>query len=144
MYCNYCWYSMNNARFATALHILTLLAYADGERLSSEYIAGSLNTNPALVRKEISNLRKHGLLMSKEGKGGGTWLAKPAATILLADIYRAVVMAPLLGRANAPNPACPVGRQINGHLEQLYSYAEEALINQLGQTSLLDFTRRFA
>ncbi len=51
---------MNNARFQISVHILTLLAKAEGEALSSELIAGSININPVLVRKEISVLRKAG------------------------------------------------------------------------------------
>jgi DNA-binding IscR family transcriptional regulator len=70
-----------NARFQIAIHILTLLDYEQGTLVSSDYIAGSLNTNPALVRKEISNLRNHGLIESKEGKGGGYTLGKPATQI---------------------------------------------------------------
>src|SRR5690606_21431196 len=70
---------MNNVRFATALHILTLLHLQPGELLPSEYIAGSINLNPAVVRKELSNLRNFGLVESKEGKGGGSTLAKPAS-----------------------------------------------------------------
>ena len=134
---------MSNAKFATALHILSLLAYSKGERLSSEYIAGSINLNPALVRKEISNLKKLGFIASKEGNGGGSYLARPAESILLSEIYEAVKSAQLLGRHNKPNPACPVGRQINGHLDQLYINAEQSLLAALAQQNLQDFTNKF-
>jgi Rrf2 family protein len=135
---------MNNVRFATALHILTLLAISKGEWLSSAYIAGSIHINPVLVRKEISHLRKQGLLASREGKGGGSTLAKPASAIWLSDIYEAVRQSPLLGRANKPNPACPVGKQINQHLDTLYAGAEEALVRKLKELSLADFVRQFS
>ena len=135
---------MNNVRFATALHILTLLEISKGEWLSSAYIAGSIHTNPVLVRKEISNLRKQGLLASREGKGGGSTLAKPASAIRLSDIYEAVRQSPLLGRSNKPNPACPVGKQINQHLDTLYAGAEEALVRKLKEVSLADFVRQFS
>lgn len=134
---------MGNVRFATAIHIMTLLAYMDEEVLSSEYIAGSININPVLVRKELVNLRNHGLVQSREGKGGGAMLAKPPKQILLADIYDAVRQAPLLGRSNHPNPACEVGRQINRHIEDLYDKAEQALVSQLGKTTLADFVKKF-
>jgi Rrf2 family protein len=135
---------MNNGRFATALHILTLLARQEQELLSSEYIAGSININPVLVRKEISNLRNHGLIQSREGKNGGSSLAKPAAKILLSDIYKAVRQTALLGRSNDPNPNCPVGKNINTHIQNLYSEAEEALTRKLGTLTLADFTNRFS
>ncbi len=134
---------MNNLRFATSLHILSLLALQDGELLSSEYIAGSININPAVVRKEISNLRDHGLIESKEGKGGGSTLAKPAGKIWLSDIYNAVRQAPILGRSNEPNPECIIGRQINKHLQVLYADAEDALVARLRKTQLSEFIKQF-
>jgi Rrf2 family protein len=135
---------MNNIRFATALHILTLLEIQEGEWLSSAFIAGSININPVLVRKEISNLRKQGLLASKEGKGGGSTLAKPASGIFLSDIYEAVRQSPLLGRSNKPNPKCMVGKQINQHLDTLYAEAEAAMLDKLKKITLADFARQFS
>jgi Rrf2 family protein len=135
---------MNNARFATALHILTLLYMQPGELLSSEYIAGSINLNPAVVRKELSNLRNCGLVESKEGKGGGNMLTKPATQILLSDIYKAVRQSSLLGRSNDPNPGCPIGKQINAHLEDLYSEAEQAMLEKLGKKTLACFAQQFS
>jgi len=134
---------MNNAKFATALHILALLDYSKEEKLSSEYIAGSINLNPALVRKEISHLKKLGFISSREGNGGGYTLGRPSAQIFLSEIYQAVRQAPLLGRKNSPNPACTVGRQINTHLDKLYTDAELSLTEKLGKQTLKEFTRNF-
>ncbi len=58
---------MNNAQFATAIHILTMLAITN-KLLSSAYIAGSINANPAIVRKLISTLSSHALVITREGK----------------------------------------------------------------------------
>lgn len=144
MYCNIIYYSMNNNRFSVSLHILTLLATAGDELLSSEYIAGSININPVLVRKELSNLRKHGMIETREGKAGGSILAKPAKQILLSDVYAAVRQVPLLGQnKNEPNPSCPVGKQINKHLDDLYTDVEKTLMQKLGKTSLFDFSKQF-
>lgn len=135
---------MNNARFPISLHILTLLAKEGGALLSSDYIAGSININPVLVRKEISNLRNHGMVESKEGKNGGATLAKPAATILLSDIYHAVQQTSLLGNSrNHPNPDCEVGKQINQHLDALYKDIEGALLRKLEHITLADFVGKF-
>ncbi|PSL48162.1 BadM/Rrf2 family transcriptional regulator [Chitinophaga niastensis] len=135
---------MNNGRFPISLHILTLMASYEGEWLSSDLIAGSININPVLVRKEISNLRNHGLIESKEGKNGGATLAKPADKIRLSDVYHAVQQASLLGNSkNRPNPACAVGKQINQHLDKLYQDIEGALLHKLDKMSLADFLRQF-
>ncbi|HEY9045491.1 MAG TPA: Rrf2 family transcriptional regulator [Ohtaekwangia sp.] len=136
---------MNNGRFSISLHILTLLDRFPGELLSSEFLAGSININPVLVRKEISNLKKHGLVESKEGKTGGFSLGKPSKQIRLSDIYTAVRQAPILGQTkNDPNPKCLVGKQINKHLDDLYADAEDALVKKLGKTTLAEFTSRFS
>lgn len=135
---------MNNGRFSISVHILTLLATAKEELLSSEWIAGSININPVLVRKELSNLREHGLVISKEGKNGGAQLAKPARNILLSEVYEAVKQSPVLGVAkNTPNPDCMVGRQINQHLDDLYEEVDRALLAKLGQTTLEAFCKKF-
>ena len=135
---------MNNSRFSISLHILTLLDEAKGTLASSEYLAGSININPVLVRKEIMNLRKHGFVDSKEGKGGGSFLAKNASNINLGAVYKAVNNSNILGQSkNEPNPKCPIGKQINQHLNTLYSDAEKALIENLSNQTLADFALRF-
>ncbi|WP_076378975.1 Rrf2 family transcriptional regulator [Filimonas lacunae] len=135
---------MNNGRFSISVHILTLLATMKEELVSSEWLAGSININPVLVRKELSNLREHGLVNSKEGKNGGAQLAKPANSILLSEVYMAVKQSPVLGVAkNTPNPECPVGRQINDHLNGLYEEVDQALLEKLQQVSLADFCKKF-
>jgi len=133
-----------NGQFQIAIHILTLLDHANGELLSSEYIAGSININPALVRKEIRNLRNYGLINSKEGKTGGYSLGKAPHNIALADVYKAIKSHPALGQAkNLPNPACSVGRQINQHLDALAAEVDTAIISKLTKITLADFSQKF-
>ncbi|ARK11104.1 RrF2 family transcriptional regulator [Fibrivirga algicola] len=133
-----------SGQFAISMHILTLLAKANGDRLTSDFIAGSININPVLVRKEISNLRNKGLVISREGKHGGSELAKPASQIRLSDVFLATRQGALLGKSqNVPNPECPVGRQINQHLDSLYEQAESVLIHQLADSTLADFSQQF-
>lgn len=134
---------MNNGRFATSIHILTLLASQEGEWLSSDYIAGSININAVLVRKEIGNLRNQGFIVSKEGKGGGSMLALSPKKILLSDVFKATQQSRLLGRTNDPNDRCPIGRQINQHLDELFETAEQTVLNKLSKTTLGDFCARF-
>lgn len=135
---------MNNGRFATSLHILNLLAQAGGELLSSEYMAGSVNVNPVVIRKELSNLRKAGLVLTKEGKNGGSQLARPARKILLSDVYRAVRQDYLLGKhINDPNPNCEVGRQINRRLDELFEEVEAGILQKLGKKTLAEFNKQF-
>ena len=135
---------MNNGRFSISMHILTLLEKSPNEVLSSDYLAGSININPVLVRKEIINLRKHGLVSSKEGKSGGSYLARPAKEILLSDVYEAVRQNSILGQnKNKPNPKCIVGKQIDEHLNNLSNEVEYAMIKKLSKTTLADFSKKF-
>ena len=134
---------MISGQFAISLHILTLLATSD-DYLSSDYIAGSLNVNPVLVRKEISNLKKHALVESKEGKNGGTKLLKPAADITLDDIYKITHEKISLGFSkNTPNPDCPIGKKITENLGSLYDDLDHVVSKQLGHISLLNFMETF-
>lgn len=135
---------MNNSRFAISLHILVLLETAKEELVSSDYLAGSININPVLVRKELINLRKYGFVGSKEGKNGGSYLAKSAGSITLAEVYLATRQETLLGVAkNTPNPNCPVGKQINSHLNELYDATEQVLIRELSTKTLAGFSKQF-
>jgi Rrf2 family protein len=132
-----------NGRFPIALHIMTLLCSAEG-LLSSEYMAGSINVNSVLVRKELSNLIKNKLVSSQQGKNGGYTLARPAAQITLAEIYETVKPETVLGQAkNQPNPACPIGKQINQHITELYADVDKALMQKLGSITLLAFVTKF-
>lgn len=135
---------MNNGRFAISLHILTLLCKSEGEVLSSDYIAGSININPVLVRKEIMQLRKAGYVEGKEGKNGGCFLIKKAEEINLADLFKMVYQHPILSLAkNTPNPNCPVGKAINENLNQLYDEVEQAMLAKLAKTNLAEFCNKF-
>ena len=135
---------MNNGRFAVSLHILTILAEMDDELLTSDWIAGSININPVLVRKEMVNLRKHGLIESKEGKNGGSALARPANKIYLSEIYNVVKQEFILGQSkNTPNPDCRIGKQINKHLDTLYQEIEDTLLKKLGKKTLAEFSKQF-
>ncbi len=133
-----------NGRFQIAVHIFTLLHTGGDEVMTSDYIAGSVNINPVLIRKELSNLIKKGLVISKEGKSGGYSLAKPATEITLAHIYQAVQANPVLGGArNIPNPKCPIGQQINHHLNNLDQNINRTILYELGKQTLAAFSKNF-
>lgn len=135
---------MNNTRFATAVHIMTLLAKSPQEWLTSEWMAGSININPVVVRKEIGVLRGAGLVVSRQGKEGGSQLAKNADSIKISEIYSAVKNTEVLGKKNNnPNPVCSVGRDINNHLNNLFIETDQLVLHFLGDKSLEEFTNQF-
>lgn len=126
-----------NTRFAVAVHILTFLQTNAGQPLSSELIASSVNTNPSLIRRLLSQLAKAGLTTSQMGTGGGALLARPAETITLLDVYRAVdEQGNVFAIHQGPNPNCMVGRNIEAVLRDRMDAAERALHAELAQTTI--------
>jgi Rrf2 family protein len=128
-----------STRFTVALHILTLLASTPGEPLTSEFIAGSVNTNPVVIRRLLALLRNTGFVQSRPGASGGWEISRDPAKINLADIRRAVNEGSAFAmHNNPPNPACPVGRNIQGALEGIYTSAERAMEADLARTTIKD------
>lgn len=128
-----------NSRFAIAVHILTLIARAEGEPVTSEQIAASVNTNASLVRRLLSQLTRARLTTSRLGAGGGALLARPAEQITLADVYRAMRDGEIFGlHREQPNPACLVGRNIQALLAKRFDAATHALEAELERTTIAD------
>ncbi|WP_252311414.1 Rrf2 family transcriptional regulator [Sinobaca sp. H24] len=128
---------MINTRFSVAVHILALSASVPREQLTSEYIAGSVNTNPVVIRRIGSMLKKAGLLDSQAGIRGFALTRQPEAITLL-DIYQAVQKEEeaLFAVHPSPNPDCPVGKNIQGALDTAFTNAQEAMERELADLSL--------
>lgn len=128
-----------NTRFAVATHILTFLQSQEGSPASSELIASSVDTNPTLIRRLLSQLARAGLTTSQMGSGGGALLARPGSAITLLDVHRVidedVVVFPL---HQAPNPQCPIGRNINTVLRGRLADVETAMERELSRTTIAD------
>lgn len=123
-----------SSRFPVAVQLLILLAWCpDQYKVTSEVMAFSVNTNPALIRRIMGYLKKSGLVSVAAGTGGAK-LTRSAADITLLDIYRAVELTDqdsLFGLHETPNLRCPIGGRINRvlipHLEQARNALEESL-----------------
>nr|WP_294933771.1 Rrf2 family transcriptional regulator [uncultured Flavobacterium sp.] len=135
---------MISGKFAITTHILTLLAKFPDEFMASDFIAGSLNIHPVLVRKEIANLRKHNLVESKEGKNGGVKLLLSPEKITLEEVFKITFDKATLGFSkNDPNPECPVGKKINTNLNVLYEGLNQTISKQLKAVTLAEFAKNF-
>lgn len=131
-----------STRFTVALHVLTLLASKRDEMLTSEFIAGSVNTNPVVVRRILGVLRKAGVVRSQPGIGGGWELAVSPGKLTMALIRRAVDDSSLFAmHTQPPNPNCPVGRCIQKALKPVFSRAEKAMEESLERTTVRDLLR---
>ena len=136
------WLHMTSSRFVVAVHVLTLLETEGGRPVTSAYIAGSVNTNPGVIRRLISMLAHAGMVRSQLGAGGGAMLAKPADKIRLLDIYQAVEAPDVFAlHRSPPNPKCPVGKHIQPALSSVLGRAERALEDELGEVTVADMAR---
>ena len=120
-----------------AVHVLAVLAYKEGDRVTSALLAGSVNTNPVIVRRLLLALQRAKLVETGKGAGSGSRLSRSPGRINLAEVYRAVENAePFATPARKPNAACPVGSCIRETLDRVFNSAEEALERDLAKTTL--------
>ena len=126
-----------SCRFAMAVHVLAVLAYKEGDRVTSARLAGSVNTNPVIVRRLLLSLQRARLVETRKGAGYGSRLSRSPGRINLAEVYRAVeAVEPFASPARKANSACPVGHCIRKTLNQVFASAENALERDLEKTTL--------
>lgn len=131
-----------SSRFAVAVHILTALALHKGQPVTSELLAHSASTNPAVIRRILSMLNAAGLSHAQLGQGGGALLARAADEISLLDVYRAVETEELFAfHRSTPATDCPVGRSILPVLGNTFDRAQRALEAELERVSIAAITR---
>ncbi|KIX90433.1 Rrf2 family transcriptional regulator [Staphylococcus microti] len=127
-----------SSRFSIGIHILTLIETTKDEVSSSEYIAGSVNANPAMIRKIMGMLKKAGLIDVRPGVAGAQ-LAKDLTEITLLDVYKAVHAVKddaLFNMHDNPNPDCNVGRNIQATIEPIFHMAQHALEQVLANVTI--------
>jgi len=133
---------MGSCRFAMAVHVLAVLAYKQGDRVSSEFLASSVNTNPVIIRRLLLALQEARLVETRKGPGFGSRLSCSPGRINLADVYRAVECAELFCLPRKKdNHACPVGRSIASTMQTVFSSAQQALEQDLAKTNLMSFLK---
>jgi len=128
-----------SCRFAIAVHVLAVLAYKEGDRVTSSALAGSVNTNPVIIRRLLLALQRAKLVETSKGAGSGSRLSRSPARINLAEVFRAVEDADQFTTpTQRPNDACPVGHCIQGALADIFSSAQAAMEKDLSKRTLAD------
>lgn len=125
-----------DTRLSDVLHVLLHLDQAK-EPVTSDILARSMGTNPAVFRRTMAGLRNAGYVQSGKGHGGGWLLARPLSRITLLDVYTA------LGRPNlfaigsrSDNSDCLVERSVNGALADTMAQAEALFADSFGAITL--------
>ena len=128
-----------SSRFTIAVHIFACIdTFKEEFKLTSEFLAASINVNPVIIRKILSQLKAAGLVKVQRGSGGAS-IAKPLDEITFFDIYQAVECVEhgeLFHFHENPNPHCPVGRNIHAILDRRLDAVQNAMEQQLQSVSL--------
>ena len=129
------------SKFTIAVHVITAIDYfKDHEKVTSNFLAGSVGANPVIVRNVMGNLKEAGIIDISQGKSGIT-LAKRLEDITFYDIYRAVDSVSdegLFHFHENPNANCPVGRNIHKAVDEKLLKVQQALEAEMKQITLSD------
>jgi DNA-binding IscR family transcriptional regulator len=124
-----------------ATHILACIdTFKDDHKLTSDFLAGSVNVNPVIIRKLLQQLKAAGIIEVARGTGG-VKIIKPLNEITLYDLYVAVESVEngeLFHFHENPNQECPVGRNIHNVLDKRLIQAQMAMENELKKDTLAD------
>lgn len=130
-----------SSRFTLAVHIFTCIdTFSKDQKVTSQFLAGSTNVNPVIIRRLLSQLKAAGLVNVARGTGGAT-IAKPLDQITFLDIYRAVECidhGELFHFHENPNTDCPVGRNIHKILDDKLERVQNTMERELASITLAD------
>lgn len=130
-----------SSRFTIALHIFTCIeTFKNDYKITSDFLAGSINTNPVIIRKILTQLKNAGLITVARGTGGIS-PTRPLKEISFYDVYQAiepVENGDLFNFHNSPNPQCPVGKNIHALLDDKLKTIQLAMENEMKKYTLDD------
>lgn len=133
-----------SSRFTLAIHIFACIdTFKDDYKVTSDFLAGSTNVNPVIIRKILIQLKAAGLVKVARGTGGAT-ISRPLDEITFLDIYKAVECVDngeLFHFHENPNTDCPVGRNIHVILDDKLQRVQAAMERELTSITLEEVKR---
>lgn len=130
-----------SSRFTIAVHVLLCIeTFKNDHKVTSDFLASSVNVNPVVIRRLLQQLKKAGIVTVMRGTGG-TDTAKPADEITLLDIYHAVECVEngeLFHFHENPNPLCPVGKNIHALLDVRLKKIQQAMELEMKSVTIQD------
>ena len=130
-----------SSRFTIALHIFTCVdTFKDDYKITSDFLAGSINTNPVIIRKILTQLKNAGLITVARGTGG-ILPTRPLKEISFYDVYQAIEPienGDLFNFHSSPNPQCPVGKNIHALLDDKLKAIQLTMENEMKKYTLDD------
>jgi len=129
------------SKFTIAAHIIAAIDYfKDSEKVTSNFLAGSVGANPVIVRNVMGNLKESGIIAISQGKSGIS-LAKELSKITFYDVYKAVDCVDdegLFHFHENPNINCPVGRNIHSAMDEKLQRVQSIMENELSRITMAD------
>lgn len=133
-----------SSRFTLAVHIFACIdTFGSEYKVTSDFLAGSTNVNPVIIRKILGQLKGAGLIEVARGTGGAA-VTKPLDEITFLDIYNAVECVEngkLFHFHENPSTNCPVGRNIHHILDGKLIRVQNAMEKELASITLADIKR---
>ena len=130
-----------SSRFTIALHIFAAMdVFGKDYKITSDFLAGSIQVNSVVVRNIMSQLRNAGLIKISRGTGGAE-LARSPEEITFYDIYAAVESIEdgrLFRFHKNPNPECPVGKNIHLLLDDILDDIQDAMETEMKRYTAAD------
>ena len=125
-----------DTRLSDVLHVLLHMDQIEGP-LTSEVLARSMGTNPAVFRRTMAGLREAGFVRSEKGHGGGWQLARPLREITLLAVYEALSRPNLFAIGNrSRHPDCLIEKSVNGVMAGTMAAAEALFATRFSEISL--------
>ncbi len=128
-----------SSRLTIAIHILACIETFKNEyKVTSDFLAGSVNVNSVVIRRILSQLRTAGFVEVARGTGGAE-IKKPLSEISMLDIYHAVDCVEngeLFHFHENPNPNCPVGRNIHAILDNKLDRVQQAMETEMAHITM--------
>lgn len=127
-----------NSEFSIALHCLLLLADQPNMIATSNEIAHRACVHPVRIRKILGILRREGYIRSKEGAGGGFYLASDPCQVTLDEIYRLTSIGTLRPKCPTSNKDCIISANFKETLHNIFYQAESQVELFLKQYTIRD------
>ncbi|MDF2718515.1 MAG: transcriptional regulator, partial [Paenibacillus sp.] len=104
-------------------------------------IAVKMESQATLLRRIMAQLSKYNLVVAKEGRDGGYLLAKPAAQITFADVYRALQLSEPLSQALLDSTSEGLfGKEMQGYFTKFAGDWQKRVLFELEQRTIADLT----
>lgn len=132
----------DSQRFPVAAHALAYMAHkgatTSDKAAPSAVLAASIPTNPVVVRRVTAQLAKAGLIATRPGASGGSWLLVAPEDIRLDRVLAAVNGCTHLGSPPQGAKGCPISEHIPRQVARALTAADEAAAEALSKITIAD------